>query len=987
MVLQLFFIVFLSSLLLPPTLAQPGNNQKYQTIAEFCAGDVQALCGGFALIKPSKAMECLNTAYNCASNPDEVDQSSCDSVGSLSQPCLDALTDLNFDDIPDIPSPPVPSGPGPGGGGGGGGGGGNACFNDVARLCPPQSRGDFKLMTACLEEKYDDLSPDCQSMIQHRESNIEKRIPKHFLQSENKNFTKFIIAVSIAVLLVPLFLSAYAFKKSLHISNIMYDSIPSSRSNSPAPENQETLHLSFNNVSYSINDKQILHNISCSFTPSTLTAIMGPSGSGKTTLLSLLSGHMATGTFAGSRMLNHRSTTKEDYDGLMREQAYVEQDDSLLFPTLTVWETLAFAALLRLPATMTIEQKFGRAQSVMSEVQLSESADSPVGGVDLKGISGGQKRRLSIALELLRSPASLICDEPTSGLDSTTSLQLIQSLSSLAKLHNRTVVTTIHQPRAEIYNLFDNVVLLGKGGYIVYAGPAAEAPQYLDGIVDHVALDSYDNPADFVIDAMGLSDAGESASPAKEGRGKKLLNKLKQKTMQSSVYSMVNEEESDDENEEVVLTANGGFTIDDDDDDDVEEHRKPAAVKAKRAGAVDLARKFKNSRQYKQQQTEMLSSNKQGSLPPRGVQLSTLEQVVFLFARRFKRLNNNPTKTVKQWISMTAIGGVISYAFSYNASTLSKPYQTFMLLNCVSSVAMIMEYLILVPEYYSERGILKIERRRNVTSNLAYVITTALTEIPRAVLHASLMIFVSYSFHELNPDPTNVTFCVVCLMCGCVSWQSMICMVCCMFDEEKYAYDVLFMILGGGTLFGGMLVKLHDIPQLFKPIYYLSVGAVTQRALVVNDFLCCYLTATCGVQELNATGIASMDIFDGVAGGITTGATCPDELVFVGDGTDEGNLGRVALQVLGLDNVDPFVELCTIFFVTVVARVGAVVFLRMVMKSNENLSQEDYEGTSVAASGVGGGKGGNRGAAGSRNDEEQGGGVEMSEWTPQTVSL
>ena len=737
------------------------------------------------------------------------------------------------------------------------------------------------------------------------------------------------------------------------------------------------LHLSCSALTYTVASKTILHNITCTFSPGTLTAIMGPSGSGKTTLLNLISGHTTVGTASGTRYLNRVPTPPALYAAAMRRQAYLTQEDDLLFPTLTVWETLCFAALLRLPENIDATAKFDRAGAVMKEVGLSEAKDSPVGGADLKGISGGQKRRLSIAIELLRSPASLICDEPTSGLDATTSLQLIKSLATLATAHNRTVVTTIHQPRAEIFEMFDHVVLLGKGGHLIYAGKAGEAAGYIDQNVSHISLADYDNPADFVIDAMGLN--APSPLPLSEGpedgRMKRLMRKMKDKTTgrRNEEYSPVGDEGGGDDGDEgEELTR---YAIDDDEDGSSEQAPEPAPC-----STTGLAAKYKQSRFCKQQEDAIFGSdfnNPLSEAPPLNQPLSLKKQVIYLFARRFMRLNDDPPKTIKQWLSMTAIGGIISYAFSYSSNTLGKPYQTFMLLLSVSSVAMIMEYLILVPEYYGERRILKSERKRGVVRNLPYVVAVALTEVPRAVLHSTLMIFVAYAFHDLNPDPINITFCVVCLMCGCVSWQSVICLVCCAVDEEKYAYDSLFMVLGGGTLFGGLLVKLEDIPGIFKPIYYLSVTAVTQRALVVNDFLCCYLTATCGVNDLANSSSVAPDLFGG-EGLEDLGGMCPPELVFKGDGTDEGNLGRVALKVFGLDGVDPFVELLTIFFVTVIARVGAVWLLKVVEKREEKLRWAGKEER--------GGRGGNRGESVAMNsvdidvaEDAEEGGMQMQE--------
>ena len=175
------------------------------------------------------------------------------------------------------------------------------------------------------------------------------------------------------------------------------------------------------------------------------------------------------------------------------------------------------------------------------------------------------------------------------------------------------------------------------------------------------------------------------------------------------------------------------------------------------------------------------------------------------------------------------------------------------------------------------------------------------------------------------------------------SWQSVISLVCCLFDHQNFAYDFLFLVLGGGTLFGGLLVAKNDIPFLFKPIYYLSVTAVTQRALIVNDFLCCYLTASC-VDGRNITNPMSEDFNNNIATDLFS-QNCPAALEFIGDGSDKGNLGRLTLQMTGLSDVDPFIELATIFSIAVCARILAVLALVVVEKAQEKLKEVEADET------------------------------------------
>ncbi|KAH7277482.1 hypothetical protein KP509_39G053900 [Ceratopteris richardii] len=202
--------------------------------------------------------------------------------------------------------------------------------------------------------------------------------------------------------------------------------------------------------------------------PGHFTAIMGPSGSGKSTLLDALAGRLATNTMqTGIVMLNGRKR-KLCYGAA----AYVTQDDNLI-GTLTVRETITYSAKLRLPDGMPKHEKLAIVESVMTEMGLQDCADTPVGNWHMRGISGGEKRRVSIAMEILMRPRLLFLDEPTSGLDSASAFFVTQTIRNLA-MDGRTVVASIHQPSSEVFELFDKLYLL-SGGKTIYFGQAAEA--------------------------------------------------------------------------------------------------------------------------------------------------------------------------------------------------------------------------------------------------------------------------------------------------------------------------------------------------------------------------------------------------------------------------------------------------------------------------------------------------------------------------------
>ncbi|CAN6481684.1 unnamed protein product [Victoria cruziana] len=205
--------------------------------------------------------------------------------------------------------------------------------------------------------------------------------------------------------------------------------------------------------------------------PGSLMALMGPSGSGKSTLLDALAGRLATNAFlSGSVLLNGRKRKLS-----FGTAAYVTQDDHLL-GTLTVRETISYSARFRLPDNMPLAERQALVESTIIEMGLQDCADTPIGNWHLRGVSGGEKRRVSIALEILMRPRLLFLDEPTSGLDSASAFFVTQTLRSLAR-DGRTVIASIHQPSSEVFELFDRLCLL-SGGRQVYFGKVSEAHEF-----------------------------------------------------------------------------------------------------------------------------------------------------------------------------------------------------------------------------------------------------------------------------------------------------------------------------------------------------------------------------------------------------------------------------------------------------------------------------------------------------------------------------
>ncbi|KAJ5895028.1 ABC transporter G family member [Penicillium taxi] len=237
--------------------------------------------------------------------------------------------------------------------------------------------------------------------------------------------------------------------------------------------------LSWENVSYYLNHREILSNIQGASHPGQITAIMGASGAGKTTFLDILARKNKRGTVQGDFYVNGEQIGDQDFKNLI---GFVDQEDTML-PTLTVHETILTSALLRLPRDMSRALKEQRVIEVEKQLGIHHIGDQLIGSEESggRGISGGEKRRVGIACELVTSPSILFLDEPTSGLDAFNAFNVVECLVTLAKTYNRTVIFTIHQPRSNIVALFDRLILLASGR-TVYSGPFSSCQRYFDQI-------------------------------------------------------------------------------------------------------------------------------------------------------------------------------------------------------------------------------------------------------------------------------------------------------------------------------------------------------------------------------------------------------------------------------------------------------------------------------------------------------------------------
>ncbi|XP_015906784.1 protein white isoform X2 [Parasteatoda tepidariorum] len=266
--------------------------------------------------------------------------------------------------------------------------------------------------------------------------------------------------------------------------------------------------LKFRRQSDANESKQLLFDVCGEAKPGQLLAIMGSSGAGKTTLLNVLTNRNLRRLKVNGEILVNGQNVGES---IVRLSAYVRQDD-LFIGTLTVREHLVFQALLRMDKQKSYAARMQRVDEVIVELGLKKCTNTLIGIAGrLKGISGGEAKRLAFASEIITNPSLMFCDEPTSGLDSFMSQSVISVLRDMAH-SGRTIVCVIHQPSSEVFELFDHLLLMAEGR-VAYRGRASRALEFFERAGLRCPVNY--NPADFYIHNLAIVPGNEEECRAK----------------------------------------------------------------------------------------------------------------------------------------------------------------------------------------------------------------------------------------------------------------------------------------------------------------------------------------------------------------------------------------------------------------------------------------------------------------------------------------
>ncbi|NWW51943.1 ABCG2 protein, partial [Pedionomus torquatus] len=557
--------------------------------------------------------------------------------------------------------------------------------------------------------------------------------------------------------------------------------------------------LTFHNVCYSVKmntgflcfqkttQKEVLRNVNGIMRPG-LNAILGPTGSGKSSLLDILAARKDPHGLSGDILINGVPQPAN----FKCTSGYVVQDD-VVMGSLTVRENLKFSAALRLSKSVKEQERNERVNQIINELGLSKVADSKVGNQFTRGVSGGERKRTSIGMELIMNPAVLFLDEPTTGLDASTANAVLLLLKRMAK-QGKTIIFSIHQPRYSIFRLFDNLTLLAAGR-VLYHGPAQNTLEYFQSV--GYQCEPYNNPADFFLDIIN----GDSTAVA--------TNK------------------TDETNTDFFLIFSA---------EECTEHDTTLAEK--------LAEKYSNSAYYRETKAALENISSGNTKKTKAIfrQItyvnSFLHQLKWVSRRTFKNLIGNPQASVAQVCVTALLGlvvGIIFFGLKEDSAGLQNRVGAmfFLITNqCFSSISAIelfvVEKKIFIHEYIS-----------GYYRTSAYFISKLMADLlPMRTLPSIIFTCIIYfMLGKYGLKPTVEAFFTMMFTLVMVSYAATSMALAIAAGQNVVAVANLLMTITFVfmIIFSGLLVNLTSIMSWLSWLQYVSIPRYGMTALQINE--------------------------------------------------------------------------------------------------------------------------------------------------------
>ncbi|KAI9083440.1 hypothetical protein K1719_034654 [Acacia pycnantha] len=591
--------------------------------------------------------------------------------------------------------------------------------------------------------------------------------------------------------------------------------------------------LSFNNLTYSVkvrrkmsfsmllpklkgtavaNDdgtKTLLNDISGEARDGEILAVMGASGSGKSTLIDALANRIAKGSLKGKVALNGEALESRLLKVI---SAYVMQDD-LLFPMLTVEETLMFAADFRLPRTLSRSKKKTRVQALIDQLGLRNAAKTVIGDEGHRGVSGGERRRVSIGIDIIHDPIILFLDEPTSGLDSTSAYMVVKVLQRIAHTGS-IVIMSVHQPSSRILGLLDRMIFLSRG-QTVFSGSPLQLPIFFSEFGHPIPEN--DNRTEFALDIIRELES----SP---GGTKSLVefNKSWQSIMNLHDTKINEQNDNLSLKEAISASISRGKLV------------PGATPAANTVSPTSMVPTFANPfwvEMAKLSKRSFMNSRRMPELF--GIRLAAVLVTGFILATMFWKLDNSP-KGVQERLGFFAFA--MSTTFYTTADAL--------------------------PVFLQERYIFMRETAHNAYRRSSYLISHALVSLPTLLILS--LAFSATTFWAVGLDGGLPGFLFYFLVIFAAFWagNSFVTFLSGVVPHVMLGYTIVVAILAYFLLFSGFFINRNRIPSYWIWFHYLSLVKYPYEAVLQNEF---HDPVKCFVR--------GVQIFDNTPLGVVPGST------------------------------------------------------------------------------------------------------------------
>ncbi|KAL1542245.1 ATP-binding cassette sub- G member 1 [Salvia divinorum] len=567
--------------------------------------------------------------------------------------------------------------------------------------------------------------------------------------------------------------------------------------------------LAFSHLTYSVKSpraaadpKVVLDDISGEARDGEIMAVMGASGSGKSTLIDALANRMAKGSLRGSATLNGEALESKLLKVI---SAYVMQDD-LLFPMLTVEETLTFAAEFRLPRTLSRSKKKLRVEALIDQLGLRSAARTVIGDEGHRGVSGGERRRVSIGTDIIHDPIVLFLDEPTSGLDSTSAFMVVKVLQRIAR-SGSIVIMSIHQPSSRIMGLLDRMIFLSRGK-TVFNGSPEDLPVFFSDFGQ--SIPENENRTEFALDfirELEGSDGGTKSLVEFNKSWKNLTSRSvdRNRPVTNSPNLSLKEAISASISRGKLVsgataTSSAGAKM-------VPTFANPMWIEL----AVLSKRSFMNSRRM----PELF-----------GVRLAAVVVTGFILATMFWRLDNSP-KGVQERL------GFFAFAMSTTFYT------------CADAL----------PVFLQERYIFMRETAYNAYRRSSYVLSHSLVSIPPLVFLS--LAFAVITFWAVGLDGDFVFYFLI-ILASFWAGSSFVTFLSGVVPHVMLGYVIVVAILAYFLLFSGFFINRDRIPPYWIWFHYISLVKYPYEAVLQNEFADAAKCFVRGAQIFDATPLAAL---------------------------------------------------------------------------------------------------------------------------------